>query len=58
MKTDIGDEELTVEVPLIAFVELDTLLAASSPLSKLPVAARPLGTWTNIAGSKAAAATP
>ena len=50
--------ELTVSVPLMGVDEFVTLFAVCKPLNKLPVAARPLGTCTKIAGRRAAAATP
>lgn len=50
--------ELTVGVPSTGWVLLLILLAALRPLRRLPVAARPLGTCTKIAGNSAAAATP
>lgn len=55
---ELSLETDTVVVPLTVEVEFVSSLAVLSPLSRLPVAASPLGTCTKIAGSRAAAATP
>jgi hypothetical protein len=50
INVSVSLEEELVVVDVVLFV---SSFAVLRPLTKLPVAARPLGTWTKIAGSTA-----
>lgn len=55
---EASPETATVVVPFTVEVEFVSSFAVLNPLRRLPVAAKPLGTCTKIAGNRAAAATP